>query len=603
MEKIKVLALVPLEGIREVMYTVAQRREDILFYCQLTTSDSSRQDPYFSLDNEQYDIIVSCAPSESHIHRISNLLYWDLHVSDCDILQSIHLAQNYLEKFCVAGFPSMTSRIKRLCSLMQYNIPIVALNTEEAVSQQFSALKDCGYTMVICDTSLYFSARRSGLNTVLIMPSEDSVERMFDWAVELCRNFTARKNTSDLFLNALKASPHETLIYSVDQVLLFSTLQRSSDNQAIFSFVESFLPQLLEQESAHVEKPIGALFVSLHSQLSVYEERTICLISLTIRSRPPAFDDTSVEILNGMTEFGTRKSSQFSDYYGDFINDNSISSIRQQIEDYGRSRLPVVITGELGTGKDPAATMLCENSPFRNNPFYIINCETISKKQWTALINNPSSPLHGANCTLFFKHTQYLTNEQVILLRPLIDISGLFKRNLVIFSFTVSNHEACGQYPFLNYLLNVHACLSLYLPPLRHRTEDIPSLLTLYLSKLNVQLGKQIIGLEPNSMELLQEYSWPRNMDQFNRVIRELVVSTHGLYISRESVEACLKKESALYPGGQAGGMLPINLNQKLADIDVDIVRMVLQQENGSQKKAAERLGISRSTIWRMLRT
>lgn len=601
MEKIKLLALVPLAGIQEVMNTVAQKREDIIFSCRVEESDAGKE-AHSALENGQYDIIVSCTSPKNCIRRVSNTLFWDSTVSDCDILQSISLSKNYMEKFCIAGFSSITSRAKRICSLMQYDISIVTLDPEEDIGQQLSTLKNHSYTMVICDASIYISACRCGLNTVLITPSEDSVEQLFDQAVSLCQSYAALKSSSSLFLDALKSAPYETLIYSADYDLLFSTLQRSSQNQAFFSFVENALPQLIGQESVDLEKAIGSQFISLHSQMSHFKGQTVCLISLTARARPPLFDDISVEVLNGMTDFGTRKSSQFSDYYGSFVNSNSVSSIRQQIEDYSHSKLPVVITGELGTGKDPAATMLYENSPFHNKPFYIINCETISKKQWAALVSNPSSPLHGTNCTLYFKHTQLLSNEQVDLLRPLIDTASLFKRNLTIFSFEIPNHESCSQYPFLNHLLNVHACLSLYLPPLRCRASDIPSLLTLYLSKLNAQLGRQIIGFDPEGMQLLQEYSWPRNMDQFNRVIRELVVTSHGLYISRESVETCLKKESALYPGYQLGDSFQINLDQKLADIDVDIVRLVLQQENGSQKKASERLGISRSTIWRMLR-
>ncbi len=602
MEKMKLLALVPLDGIREVMNAVAQKREDITFSCRVETFDGGAQERHPMSEDGQYDIIVSYTPSENRIRRVSNTLLLDFLVSDCDILQSISLSKNYLEKFCIAGFSGITSRAKRICGLTQYAIPIVTLEAGEDIGRQFSALKSHGYTMVICDASLYVAACRCGLNTVLIMPSEDSVEQLFDQAVSLYQSFAAVQSASALFLDALKAAPFEALIYSAGRDLLFSTLQRSPQNEALFAFVENALPQLLGQESANLEKAVGSQFVSLHSQMSFYNGQAVCLVSLAARSRPPIFDDTSVEILNGMTEFGTRKSSQFSDYYGSFINSNSVSSIRQQIEDYSHSKLPVVITGELGTGKDPAATMLYENSPLSSNPFYIINCETISKKQWMALVSNPSSPLHGTNCTLYFKHTQLLSNEQADLLRPLIDASGLFKRNLTIFSFEVPNHESCSQYPFLNHLLNVHACLSLYLPPLRCRAADIPSLLTLYLSKLNAQLGKQIIGFEPDGMELLQKYSWPRNMDQFNRVVRELVVASHELYISRESVEACLKKESALYPGYQPGDSFQINLDQKLADIETDIVRLVLQQENGSQKKASERLGISRSTIWRMLR-
>lgn len=600
MDKISLLALVPLKEIQEVMCAAAQKRRDIVFSYQLGSGGDWKAPPI--PEDAQYDVVVSCAPPGNAARCPSNTFVLDFFLSDCDILRSIMLSKNYLEKFCIAGFSDITSRAERICGLIHYDIPIITLEKRNT-GEQLSALKNRGYTMVICDASLYPSACRCGLNTVLIMPGEDSVHQLFDRAIQLVRTFASIKGANALFLDAMKAAPYETLIYSSDHSLLFSTLQHSTENQPLFSLVENMLPQLFERDSASYEKTLGSQFISVQSRISVCEGQSLCLVYLALRSRPPVFDDISVEILNGMTEIGTRKSSQFSDYYGDFINSNSVSSIRQQIEEYSHSKLPVVITGELGTGKDPAATMLYENSPFRSSPFYIINCETINKKRWAALISNPSSPLHGAGCTLYFKHTQFLSNEQAELLRPLIDTSRLFKRNLSIFSFEVPNYESCSQYPFLNYLLNVHACLSLYLPPLRCRSADIPSLLTLYLSKLNAQLGKQIIGFEPGGMELLQEYSWPRNTDQFNRVIRELVVASQEIYISRESVEACLKKESALYSGYQSGDSPQINLNRKLADIDTEIVRLVMQQENGSQKKAAERLGISRSTIWRMLRS
>lgn len=76
------------------------------------------------------------------------------------------------------------------------------------------------------------------------------------------------------------------------------------------------------------------------------------------------------------------------------------------------------------------------------------------------------------------------------------------------------------------------SCLSICLPPLRERIHELPTLASIYLSNLNVTLGKQLIVFESKAMEMLMHYDWPQNYTQFKRLTRELAVLTITPYIT-----------------------------------------------------------------------
>src|SRR5699024_10951320 len=99
-------------------------------------------------------------------------------------------------------------------------------------------------------------------------------------------------------------------------------------------------------------------------------------------------------------------------------------------------------------------------------------------------------------------------------------------------------------------------------------------------------------------------YTWPGNYDQFRRVLDELVLMTSSAYIPAASVDTLLSREQALYPAAHTSAGDPLRdlpLDQTLEQIELEVVRRVLAAEKGNQKRTAERLGISRTTLWRML--
>lgn len=129
------------------------------------------------------------------------------------------------------------------------------------------------------------------------------------------------------------------------------------------------------------------------------------------------------------------------------------------------------------------------------------------------------------------------------------------------------------------------------------------TLLSLCVNQLNVLLGKQVIGFTDDALALMKDFPWDGNLAQLDRVVRTLVIKATSPYIDRESVEAVIQAERpSSSASSNAPGYHSINLQQSLADIEYDIVRLVLQEENNNQSKAARRLNMGRSTLWNMLK-
>ena len=112
-------------------------------------------------------------------------------------------------------------------------------------------------------------------------------------------------------------------------------------------------------------------------------------------------------------------------------------------------------------------------------------------------------------------------------------------------------------------------------------------------------MGREIAGFEPGAMELLQSFDWPHNYNQFKRILNELAVITDSLYIKTDSVSKLLKREKREELSSSSASGFP--LSGTLEQMNVQIAEQILAEEGGNQSAAAKRLGISRTTLWRML--
>ncbi|MDQ7082212.1 MAG: helix-turn-helix domain-containing protein [Aquificota bacterium] len=130
--------------------------------------------------------------------------------------------------------------------------------------------------------------------------------------------------------------------------------------------------------------------------------------------------------------------------------------------------------------------------------------------------------------------------------------------------------------------------MSVELPPLRERKEDIPYLVNFFIDKFSKEYGRNVKGISPSAMKLLLEYSYPGNVRELENIIESAVVVCRGSVIREEDLPEEI--------GSTSYSPVPRSSDE------ADRIREALKQAGGNKSLAAKLLGIHRTTLWRKMR-
>jgi DNA-binding NtrC family response regulator len=277
----------------------------------------------------------------------------------------------------------------------------------------------------------------------------------------------------------------------------------------------------------------------------------------------------------------------------------------------------VLIRGESGTGKGLIARIIHYHSPRADGPFVTLNCAAVpenlleselfghEKGAFTgALYQHPGKFEQARGGTLFLDEIGDLSPAlQAKLLRVLQEktferVGGTktLKADARVISATHQNlEEGIKEGRFrqdLYYRLNV---VSLFLPPLRERREDIPLLIDHFLKKFAAQNGKEGLEISKEARDLLLRHDYPGNVRELENIVERAVVLCRGGLITTQDLPFHLKEGvgEASLPDAGRGKTLP----EQLEDLEKRLIRQALEECGGVQTRAAEKLGISERVL------
>jgi transcriptional regulator with PAS, ATPase and Fis domain len=143
--------------------------------------------------------------------------------------------------------------------------------------------------------------------------------------------------------------------------------------------------------------------------------------------------------------------------------------------------------------------------------------------------------------------------------------------------------------------------ITIHLPPLRERREDIPLLSQRFLQEFLRGRGKEIEGFSDDAIDLFDTYSWPGNVRELRNVVERAVLFCQGPRITLEDLPAAMRSPSGGAPSApRSGEVVPL---QKAAEhAEIEAIRSALTASGGRKSKAAETLGISRKTLWEKIK-
>ena len=296
-----------------------------------------------------------------------------------------------------------------------------------------------------------------------------------------------------------------------------------------------------------------------------------------------------------------------------------------------RARVPVLIEGESGVGKEVVAEAIHAASPRGKKPMIAINCGAIpanlveselfghEKGAFTGAFERKIGKFADADGgTLFLDEIGEMPlDAQVKLLRVLQSgevqpIGARHTREVDVRVIAATNKrlieevEAGRFREDLYYRLNV---VQVTIPPLRERIADIPALARHLLARIADQPGLRPLGITDDALALLGRYVWPGNVRQLQNALFRAAVLCEGDALTRTDFPqiAALGTARVPTPGGQmatSGGVTlfrPDGNMRPLEEIEADVIRLAIGHYRGRMTEVARRLGIGRSTLYRKL--
>ena len=279
---------------------------------------------------------------------------------------------------------------------------------------------------------------------------------------------------------------------------------------------------------------------------------------------------------------------------------------------YAQFDLPILLHGEIGTGKRTLSECIHNASLRRNNPFITMDCAGMPDMLQEELLsgNERNSALKSAHTgTLFIDNIDRLTSAaQYQLLCGLRDgvvwqldrMKALPVNVRIIAASSRSLYGLASRGAFNLQLYSMLSQLEVSLPALRDRPEDIQDLADLYISRYCTKYRKHIV-LTPEAKSAIAGYSWPGNLMQLNLYAEKLTLLAGEKVISAEFVLHSLPGsffDTSASPAPKAVAAPMVIYSSPEAE---EILRL-LDKHNGSRTKAAQDLGISKTTLWRKMK-
>ncbi len=292
--------------------------------------------------------------------------------------------------------------------------------------------------------------------------------------------------------------------------------------------------------------------------------------------------------------------------------------IREMVEKVAPSKSTILIQGESGTGKQVLARAIHNLSPRMDNPFVHVNCVALSEQLLESdLFGHEKGAFTGAHQRkkgrLETAHGGTVFLDEIGDISPVIQTkflhfleSGEFERvggtqtlkvdTRIIAATNSDLSQAVKEKKFredLFFRLNV---ISITLPPLRKRREDIPILADHFLRKHNVEMKRKVASVEPAALETFLNYSWPGNVRELQNVLERAVVLAPGETVTSDLLPPQLirKGKEEISPG--------MALEDAIKKFKKDFIHQTLSLTSNNQSQAAKLLGIQRTYLNRLIK-
>ena len=586
MRKIKALGIAPYKGLAIQLKNEALKRDDIdidVFTGDLEEGVGIARRRF----NEEYDIIISRGGTASLLEE-NGFPVIDISISLYDILRSLRMADDARKKYAIIGFPTITKNAVFLQEVLPggMDIEIITTNSIAESEEAMRRLKQEGVTNIVCDMTGARSAGRYKLNFILINSGVESISAAIDQAVKMGQQRIRYDESVNVYKSVIEQCPYPIILFNKNKII--------NNIEQMPPLPEGFIRSMqINADSIDIGETscldyddYGSLYSAIEKKLPM-DNDALTVYYITQTKFPFSLEENGISVRNSR-----RSAYEYERSF--FAITNATAKEIEILESFIEQDYAVLIAGEPGTGKGPLLQYLYISSRHSHEPLYDIDCGIAGRKV-PIFIRKLLSESPELKAVINLKNIDKLSPSTIDELIELNEEHHITARAYIIASATQEKNHALNAscLKFINRL----QCLTLTTSPLREHPEDLPNIANLYINYLNRSQGSNVTTIEESAFEIMKAYDWPFNNDELARILKRLTISVTREVITAEDISRAIEEEKSLYSNKSSFDCE----GKTLKEIEKDIVKIVLEKEQGNRSITARKLGISRSTLWRIL--
>lgn len=548
-----------------------------------------------------------------------------IQVTALDILRAIKKVGVSPGKIGVAGFRNIIYECETLADLLDISVRVIALESEAETADKIAFAANEGIKVVIGDATSVQCARDLGLGGYVIESGKDAIYKAIKEAELVVEVRRGEQERAELMRTIVDSATDG--IVAVDKTSrisffnpaacdIFQVTQTAAIGRRVEEIIPNTrLPAVLEDGRAQIGEiqHLGnKIIATKRIPIKLKGEVVGAIANFQDVTQLQRFEQTIRQKLHAK---GLVAKTNFDQIVGKSV---ALKTAKEQARRYAMASSTVLITGESGTGKEMFAQSIHNLSSRAQSPFVAVNCAALPENLLESeLLGYEEGAFTGAKkggkqglFELAHSGTIFLDEIgemplilQARLLRVLqerevmrlgghqvipVDVRVIAATNQDLAALVVKKQFRADLY----YRLNI---LHLRLPPLRERREDIPVLAEHFLRKFNA-CSLTVKKLDLEALEYLKNLSWLGNVRELANILERSLFLTDSDAITGGDIKKVISPaETSLYVNSFAGTL------GNLEKVEKDTIEQVLAEEGFNYTRAAKRLGISRTTLWRRM--
>lgn len=575
---------------------------------------------------EGAEAIISRGGTAKLIEKNVDIPTVHIEVTVMDVLRALKESGEYPEKIGIAGFENVIYGCEDLATLLGITFVEIPLKNEAEAHHKIGLAAQSGVELIVGDAISTKLASQMGLKGVLIQSGKEAIYKAINVAELIARVRRQEKEKAELLRTVINTSAEGIIATDVkNEITMLNPMAEKifhvSQLEVVGKALQCMIPFMTLPETddqadkmADVQSIGDKTFTIKRKKIQVKNEHIGFVYNFQNVSQLQQLEQNVRKKLHAK---GLVAHVKMDEIIGESL---ACHDLKRKASKYALTQSTILITGESGTGKEMLVQSIHNLSTRASGPFVAVNCAALPENlleselfgyvegAFTGAKKGGRQGLfelaHGGTIFLDEIGEMPLTLQPRLLrvlqekeIMPLggnsvipIDVRIIAATNRSLLKLIEENKFRQDLY----YRLNI---LRLQMPALADRIEDIP-LLAKHMIQRKQQLNQSITGLDKAAGDFLMQCDWPGNIRQLeNTMERAMLLSEGPVITKRDVVEAYDEEEELLDDRPRK----KVKSQDRLVEVEQDTLLRVLLEEDYNYSRAAERLGIHRTTLWRKL--